>query len=90
MSASAYLCTLHEVRTAGYVDKQEFVQWMSQRRNNSDVEVELLEAFNVFDKDGDGRFPPRPLVSTERMIRAFKVTVNEAVLMKPSRATTKC
>nr|ACN43240.1 calmodulin IV [Euglena gracilis] len=74
---------------SGYVDKQEFVQWMSQRRNNSDVEVELLEAFNVFDKDGDGRFPAAAL---EHIMRSLsrKLTpdeVEEMVLVADAEGT---
>eukprot|EP00668_Euglena_longa_P033569 GGOE01043157.1.p2 GENE.GGOE01043157.1~~GGOE01043157.1.p2 ORF type:complete len:176 (-),score=67.25 GGOE01043157.1:387-863(-) len=74
---------------SGYVDKKEFVHWMSQRRTTSDVEVELLEAFSVFDKDGDGTFPATALEHIMRNLTR-KLTpdeVEEVVLVADAEGT---
>ena len=40
---------------SGTIDFKEFLHLMARKMKNSDVEDDLLEAFRVFDRDGNGR-----------------------------------
>lgn len=39
----------------GVIDFYEFNMLMEKKLKDTDVEEELMEAFNVFDRDGDGK-----------------------------------
>jgi len=43
-----------EVDHEGFIDFTSFLSIMAQKIKNSDTEEELIEAFKVFDRDGDG------------------------------------
>ncbi|OMJ75308.1 hypothetical protein SteCoe_25583 [Stentor coeruleus] len=43
-----------DVDDNGTIDFSEFLNIMSRMIDDKDIEQELLEAFNAFDKDGDG------------------------------------
>ena len=40
---------------SGTIDFKEFLALMARKMEDSDVEDDLLEAFRVFDRDGNGR-----------------------------------
>jgi len=43
-----------DVDGSGTIDFQEFLSLMARKSQDSDVEEELIEAFKVFDRDGNG------------------------------------
>ena len=45
------MISIHDI--SGSVDFDEFLLLMSRKMTQLDVEQELLEAFSVFDKDGE-------------------------------------
>lgn len=48
------MCQDVEVDHDGFIDFTSFLSIMAQKIKNSDTEEELIEAFKVFDRDGDG------------------------------------
>merc|ERR1712151_1443088 len=45
----------------GMVDFTEFLELMEQKTREADEERQLVEAFNVFDSDGDGFISPEDI-----------------------------
>lgn len=50
-----------ETKESGKVDEKEFMAMMSKKMKSSDTEEELIEAFKVFDRDGNGLISPGEL-----------------------------
>ncbi len=45
----------------GKIDFNEFYSLMQKRMKDTDIEEELMEAFKVFDRDGDGKISGQEL-----------------------------
>merc|ERR1712113_723518 len=45
----------------GMIDFTEFLELMEQKTREADEERQLIEAFNVFDSDGDGFISPEDI-----------------------------
>merc|ERR1712051_709935 len=45
----------------GMIDFTEFLELMERRTREADEEKQLIEAFNVFDSDGDGFISPEDI-----------------------------
>ncbi|CEP17845.1 hypothetical protein [Parasitella parasitica] len=60
----------------GTIDFDEFLSIMSRMENNKDIENDLIEAFKVFDKDGNGYITPDELRSVMTNL-AQKLTQKE-------------
>ncbi len=50
-----------EVEPSGKIDEKGFLALMSKKMKSSDTEEELIEAFKVFDRDGNGSISPGEL-----------------------------
>lgn len=50
-----------ETKEAEKVDEKEFMVMMAKKMKSSDTEEELIEAFKVFDRDGNGVISPGEL-----------------------------
>jgi len=50
-----------ETKESKKVDEKEFMAMMSKKMKSSDTEEELIEAFKVFDRDGNGLISPGEL-----------------------------
>lgn len=55
-----------EVNERGQINKEEFISMMSKKLKESDTEDELIEAFQIFDKDNT------KLISAKKLLDVFQ------------------
>ena len=66
----------HDVDGNGFIDFAEFLTLMSKISKDIDAEEELVEAFKVFDRDGDGRISKKELKHSFKLL-GEKITSDE-------------
>ena len=52
----------------GDIDLPEFINLMNRKQKNADHEEELVEAFNIFDRDRDGLIRPKELQEVMKIL----------------------
>lgn len=57
----------HDVDGNGIIDFSEFLTLMAQIKKDLDAEEELVEAFRVFDRQGDG------IITKDELMETFKI-----------------
>ncbi|ODV83243.1 hypothetical protein CANARDRAFT_177885 [[Candida] arabinofermentans NRRL YB-2248] len=79
---------VNEIDTNGnsLIDFSEFLTMMARQIKEQDVEAEILEAFKVFDSDGDGKISQAELIRVLTTI-GEKLTEQEAEQMMQAADT---
>ncbi|GMF01552.1 unnamed protein product [Ambrosiozyma monospora] len=81
---------VNEIDTNGNsaIEFSEFLTMMARQIKEQDVEAEILEAFKVFDSDGDGKISPTELIRVLTTI-GERLTEDEARQMVEAADTDR-
>ncbi|GMG40346.1 unnamed protein product [Ambrosiozyma monospora] len=81
---------VNEIDTNGNsaIEFSEFLTMMARQIKEQDIEAEILEAFKVFDSDGDGKISPTELIRVLTTI-GERLTEDEAKQMVEAADTDR-